>query len=477
MKKGLLAFLIFAVLALTCARASAQWEPDKSLVRHSADDEYPSVVYQNTTGNIWIVWSSNRTGNHDIFCKTSSDGGASWSEDKQLTNNPNCDKYPSIMQATDGSIWVVWAREIMEPTYQWDLYYKTSSDDGFNWSEDKQLTNDTENDLSPSITHADGKIWVFFQSDRIKVYDPIEEELTPQDDIYYKTSTDGVTWSDDKRLTTKMIIVNWTEMESIIVEDINPSVTQTSDGKIWIVWVSNRYADRHLFYKTSSNGGATWSNETQLTTYASDNWVPSIIQTSDERIWVVFHSLRDENWDIFYKVTSDGGAHWSNDIRLTTDPKIDVVPSITQTADGKIWIVWMSNRVFADLDGDGYVDWSDFVLFCGSYLSKVGDPAYNTAADLDSDGDVDGDDFILFCGNYRSRGGSYDIWYKSSILLLGDIDGDHDVDWSDFVLFCGSYLSKVGDPAYNTAADLDSDGDVDGDDFILFCGNYGKSVL
>jgi hypothetical protein len=41
--------------------------------------------------------------------------------------------------------------------------------------------------------------------------------------------------------------------------------------------------------------------DTQLTTHPGDDWSPSITQTSDGRIWVVWHSLRTGNADLFYK--------------------------------------------------------------------------------------------------------------------------------------------------------------------------------
>ena len=57
-------------------------------------------------------------------------------------------------------------------------------------------------------------------------------------------------------------------------------------------------------------------------------------------------------------------------------------------------------RYPGDLDGDGDVDWSDFVLFAAGYLTFPPDPILIPLADLDYDGDVDGDDFILFTGYY-----------------------------------------------------------------------------
>ena len=307
------------------------WSPDTPLITNPADDWNPSCkqIIQDTNWTIWVVWTSNRTGNYDIYYRTSSDGGANWSDEKPLTNDSKRDEYPSIMQTSNGSIWVVWAKFINS---QWDLYYRTSNDGGVNWSDEKPLTIDLDNDLTPSITTtANGTIWIVWQSDRIWVWDPEANESIPQDDIFYKTSSDGgVNWSDETQLTTDL------------KDDIDPSITQTTDGKIWVTWVSDRYDERDIFYTTSSDGGDNWSDSMQLTEYVGDDYAPSITQTIDDTIWIIWSSRREGNWDIYYKTSSDG-VSWTED-RLTTDPNVDGTPSITQTADGTVWIVWASDR-------------------------------------------------------------------------------------------------------------------------------------
>ncbi|MBL8874813.1 MAG: dockerin type I repeat-containing protein [Phycisphaerae bacterium] len=58
-----------------------------------------------------------------------------------------------------------------------------------------------------------------------------------------------------------------------------------------------------------------------------------------------------------------------------------------------------------DLNGDGYVDDSDFVLFVGAYnILDCGDPAMpaGCAADLNGDGTVDDADFVLFVPAYNT---------------------------------------------------------------------------
>jgi len=391
--------LLISILLSVLNTSEITWSPEDQLTTDPEIDWKPCGTHflQATNETIWVVWTSNRTGNDEIFYKNSSDGGSTWSNDTQLTNYTESDDSPSIMQAANGSIWVVWTREIMEP-YQWDLYYTTSNDDGATWSNDTRLTNDTNFDMAPSITQtANGTIWVVWQSDRIWVWDPHAGEDVPQDDLYYKISSDdGATWSNDTRLTTDLKL------------DVGPSIIQTSNDKIWVTWSSDRHDGFEIFYKTYN--GTTWSNEFQLTEHVSNDWGPSITQCNGT-IWIVWHSRRDGNYDIYYTTSDDDGANWSYDRRITTDTGVDVTPSITQIADSEIWIFFASNRAgnydiwyktaigaspSADMDRNGVVEAFDFIKFIGSYGLSSGDEGYNPNADYDVDGDVDDDDFTIF---------------------------------------------------------------------------------
>ncbi len=54
----------------------------------------------------------------------------------------------------------------------------------------------------------------------------------------------------------------------------------------------------------------------------------------------------------------------------------------------------------ADLNGDGDVDFSDFLLFVAAFGKSEGEAGYNAAADLDGDGMIDFQDFLLFANAF-----------------------------------------------------------------------------
>ncbi len=59
----------------------------------------------------------------------------------------------------------------------------------------------------------------------------------------------------------------------------------------------------------------------------------------------------------------------------------------------------------ADLDGDGDVDFSDFLLFAAAFGTSEGVPGYNAAADLDGDGTVAFSDFLIFANAFGKPAG------------------------------------------------------------------------
>lgn len=59
-----------------------------------------------------------------------------------------------------------------------------------------------------------------------------------------------------------------------------------------------------------------------------------------------------------------------------------------------------STAANADLNGDGNVDFSDFLLFAAAFGKNEGEAGYNAGADLDSSGAVDFQDFLIFANAF-----------------------------------------------------------------------------
>jgi len=124
------------------------------------------------------------------------------------------------------------------------------------------------------------------------------------EEIFYKRSTDGgATWEVDRKLTTKAL-----------GNSDNPSIA-VSGNTVHVVWYDNRDGNPEIYYKRSTDGGNTWGADTRLTNAAGNSYTPSIAVSGDT-VHVVWHDNRDGNEEIYYRRSIDGGTTWGPDTRL-----------------------------------------------------------------------------------------------------------------------------------------------------------------
>jgi len=293
----------------------------RPLVRVTGDpaqDSNPALL-QASDGHLWVVWTSWRSGNAELWYKTSTDSGTTWSPDAHRITDTTGNEAPALAEAADGTVWVVWHGH---HDGNFDIWYKTTHDHGATWSPALQLTSDPKDDYYPAIARgADGTLWVLWTSNR-----------SGNIDIWYKSSRDnGSTWTADRQLTTDP------------ATDAAPAMIQSSDGKLWVVWSRLLGCSNAIWYKTSADGGNTWSAETQLSGGYAESY-PTIAETSDGQVRIAWVSYRSGNLDLWSKRTSDSGTTWSLELQLTRFMGYDADPYLTRLNDGSIAVVWSSNR-------------------------------------------------------------------------------------------------------------------------------------
>jgi hypothetical protein len=138
--------------------------------RHNRDhfvmDQDPSII-QTYAGDIWIAWHSNsKDSNDEIYYTIYNFSSWAWLAPVRLTDDPRLDRHPAIGQMQNGDIWIVWDRSISDNNSE--LYYTFTSDCGATWTPEVNITNSpTAIDQVPSIARtSDGKVWVSWVTDR-----------------------------------------------------------------------------------------------------------------------------------------------------------------------------------------------------------------------------------------------------------------------------------------------------------------------
>jgi hypothetical protein len=310
------------LMAVLLSLAFGQWQPDRRLTNDGAN----SITSPNNAwcvaaagDNVHVVWTDHRDGSEQIYYKRSTDGGANWpSSDTRLTNNAATSNIPSVAAAGD-AVHVVWYDD-RNGTSNLEIYYKRSTDGGASWpGGDTRLTNAAGFSVNPSVAAAGAVVHVVWRDDR-----------DGNNEIYYKRSTDGgTTWGGDFRFTNDTAASQY------------PSVAVAGDT-VHVVWDDRRAGNYEIYHKRSTDGGATWGSDNRLTNDAATSSYSSVAAAGDA-VHVVWSDLRDGHWEVYYKHSTDGGTTWSADLRLTNDAAASTYPSVA-AAGPVVHVVWWDGR-------------------------------------------------------------------------------------------------------------------------------------
>lgn len=289
--------------------------PDIKISNSDSNAKFPSIASQ---GNyVYISWTESKNGNNEIYFRRSTDGGNNFLPELRLTNNIKNSDYSSI--AVDGNnLYIIWMDDRDNNN---EIFLKKSTDFGFSWGNDIKLTNNSANSMYPSIAVNGTNIHVVWSDNR--------DQNT---EIYYKVSTDGgINWFNDNRLTYD------------ITNSVIPSIA-LNENIIYVVWTDERDFVEQIYFKRSTDNGATWSNDIRLTNtnYAASE--PNVCVSSNN-IHIVWEDTRNlyPNFDIYYKRSTDYGTTWTNEVKINSSIGSSRFPFVT-FSNNYIYAIWHNNR-------------------------------------------------------------------------------------------------------------------------------------
>lgn len=305
--------------------AGSSWAPETTIVDTPAVYPGPPVVSlaASDAGGVHIAWCDYLRGSDDeIFYKRSPDGGTTWRPDTMLTRDDfmvEADSWASIA-ASGPFIHAAWHDYKWDGVrYNWDIFHKRSSDNGAHWEPEQRLTIDPGSSGPPAIAALDSLVHVAWYDTR---------DGNPE--IYWMRSTDhGQTWGSDTRLTSNAAY------------SYLPTIGACGRS-VHVSWFDDRDGDWEIYYKRSTDAGATWGNDTRLTDSPGESYRSSIA-VAGLNIHLVWYDQRDGNQEIYYKHSTDNGATWGPDTALTSDPAASFYPSVAVWGD-KVHVVWTDER-------------------------------------------------------------------------------------------------------------------------------------
>jgi len=262
----------------------------------------------------------------------------SWEKTVRLTWNSSTSSNPKVATDLNDDIHIVW-----QDSYK--IFYNRSTDDGVTWSGAKRLAWNLTKSYPPSIA-----------TDLNNHIHAVWYDWTPGNgEIYYNRSTNGgVNWIGAKRLT-------WSARSSYA-----PEIAVDSSGIIHIVWEEEDSFypnNREIYYKRSTDGGATWSGTKRLTWSSSHSGWAAIAADASGHIHVIWNSDLSGNYEIYVKKSTNGGISWSGAKRLTWNTGESRQPAIASDSSSNIHAVWYdwtpgNMEVYYKRSTNGGVSWS-----------------------------------------------------------------------------------------------------------------------
>lgn len=308
------------LFTLLCSSLYSQWLPEVRLTNFSGNSYCSQYGQRNIAANgstVHVVWYDAFIGNYLIYYTRSTDGGATWGTDTNLILTNYEATNPSI--CVSGSMMhTVW---VDRRNGNDEIYYKRSTNEGVSWLPEVRMTDNVYQQDQPTICASGQNVCMFWRDDR----------NSGSYEIYYIRSTDdGATWTADTRLTN-------------FVGPRNGPAVAVTGSIIHLVWDDGRSgANTEIYYKKSTDNGITWGPDVRLTNAAEISFSSSVA-VSGNTVHVTWEDYRNGFGEIYYKNSTDGGATWGADMRITNDPQNSDDPSI-DVSGSLVHIVWEDKR-------------------------------------------------------------------------------------------------------------------------------------
>ena len=299
----------------------------------------PKIAADNS-GNIYVVWHDNRTGNSwDVYLSKSEDGGGSFLPSVRVNNHvSSAYQYePDLAVDSSGNIYVSWNR----------YYYDADLEQ---WDYDVVMAKSTNRGATFG-THVkvnDGSDWQYKSS--IKVGGSGNVYVTWTDrrnggisDVYFAKSTDG-----GDSFSANVQVNHYTEQSQGY-----PEMALDEDEVIYIVWNDSRNLykknGRDVFMARSLDKGDSFEPEIKINDAkipaAFEYFYPTITAWGKGHVAVAWEDKREGTYDVYLTRSDNGGASFRPSRRLNSAEKgSQSVPDIVMDAMGHVHCTWRDER-------------------------------------------------------------------------------------------------------------------------------------
>lgn len=279
----------------------------------------PQIVVDPADGQ--TVWASymqdNKSSQH---VAKSTDFGRTWTTQLVEPLNRGTDKDILAIRGQDAYL--------VYHTLQ-KIFVSSTHDGGTTWSTDNLLNGTTNSQFGQSLPSggavaADGT--VYFAWNGVNASGQAKGTIN----LYVTKSADrGQTWTttlvDVSQAAPDCACGGWDFWGGQMALDVD------ANGAVYVLWNANRvkYGPQRVFFAKSTDGAGTFTSarDVSLAANGSNNAFPALVArgSGDVRIaWMDDRNGRDAGgndpdarWNVYYRSSTDGGATWSSEAKLS----------------------------------------------------------------------------------------------------------------------------------------------------------------
>jgi len=155
---------------------------------------------------------------------------------------------------------------------------------------------------------------------------------------------------------------NWTD--DVVISSGNNRMARhpriaVGSGYLYSIWAdtATHYDTFEIHFSYSTNWGASWSTDQRVTTAVRNSWHPAM-SVNAGAIHVVWadNRLAASNYEVYYNKSTNHGSSWDSDQKLSADLDVSEFPDIvayTDPNDTCVHVVWQDDR--SDSAGIWYI--------------------------------------------------------------------------------------------------------------------------
>ncbi|MDH4112089.1 MAG: glycoside hydrolase [Actinomycetota bacterium] len=289
------------------------WKPDQFLCECAGQRGQfdPIIEVVPGTGSVYSVWMND----FDVFFTKSTNNGATWSAPVKTYGKVAWNDKPVLAVSDDGQhVYLAW-----NGPSGGDPYIAQSHDAGATWTQMKVVNSTRYYFAFDGDVLADGTV-VFSQSS--VSYTGPGASAEGQVQVHAIRSTNqGSTWSnivlDSVELGSPCVASGCSEDyylgHSAVSADATGALVMLYDG------ATTAGGPQTIWSRRSSDGGATWSNRTALSTTGSFASFPAMESrgAGDVRAFYMQQDGGPDAWNVWYRSSTDGGVSWSSPVKIS----------------------------------------------------------------------------------------------------------------------------------------------------------------